>query len=194
MTSLLALADVGKTWYWFPQQIPVHVLLYGLYIWAVYASWVGIGAFVGWFRLRLAAATMTSTLAWVAHGIMSLAIGLSHLLADAAMVWWLYQPGVALRGFSTLYAEKLVAWLPYEILAYWGCLAVFALMATRRASQRGVDSAYLQRLSARQNDETIVIDAADIDCIEAMDNYVVVTANAERHVLNDTMARLEKAL
>ncbi len=194
VTSLLALADVGKTWYWFPQQIPVHLSLYALSIWVVYASWVGVGVFIGWFRLRLATANTRPAFVWGAHGIMSLAIGLSHLLADAAIVWQLYQPGIAMRGFSALYAEKLVAWLPYEILAYWGCLAVFTLMAMRRAPQKGAESEFLQRLTARQNDQTIVIDAADIDCIEAMDNYVVVNANAQRYVLNDTMARLEKAL
>ncbi len=195
VTALFAIADVGRTWYWFPQRIPVHTAVYSLTIGSVYVAWVAIGIFIGWFRLRLSERHLRPVAEWSLHAVTSLAVGLVHLLGNTVIVWLLYSPTIPSLSFATVYLEKIIGWLPYEVLAYWGILAVFALFALRRERSEPRDGPrYQRRLSARAGDRTVIIDCADIDWIEAMDNYVLVTTRGRQHIVNDTMARLESAL
>ena len=53
---------------------------------------------------------------------------------------------------------------------------------------------FLVRFVVRADGRVRLIDAADIDWIEAADNYVVLHAGATTHVVRDTMARLEGEL
>ena len=169
VTTVLASADVGKTWYWFPERIPVSTFVYSVAIWSVYSAWVVIGGFIGWFRLRLSERQLRPAVEWSLHGIASVTVGLVHLAANAGLVWLMYSPSVPNLSATTIYLEKLIAWLPFEILAYWGCLAVFTLLAQRRDSLQVADApAYQQRLSARSGDETVVVHCSDIDWIVSL--------------------------
>ncbi len=190
VATLLTIADVGKTWYWFPQRIPVALGLYFTAIWFVYALWVAIAAGIGLLRERIPLSASHRYRSWFFHGGICLAVGLVHLFIETALVWAMYAP---LLSFSAVYAEKLLGWLAYEILAYWAILAVFTLFALRR-SQRSRPAHYQNRVAVKTDNETLIVATDEIDWFEAYDNYVIVKSNGGRHLLHDTMTRLESAL
>jgi two-component system LytT family response regulator len=53
---------------------------------------------------------------------------------------------------------------------------------------------YWKRLAVRRQGKTVFVDIADVDWIEADENYVQVHAGANAHLLHVTMNALEKAL
>ena len=53
---------------------------------------------------------------------------------------------------------------------------------------------YLKRLAVRTAGKTILVDAADIDWIEAAENYVQLHTSGGSHLLHVTMSTLEKSL
>jgi two-component system LytT family response regulator len=55
-------------------------------------------------------------------------------------------------------------------------------------------SPYAQRFLVRAREKFVVVNAADIDWIEAADYYVTLHAGGKSHLLRETMATLEKRL
>ena len=55
-------------------------------------------------------------------------------------------------------------------------------------------SRYLQRLAVRSGGKTILVDVAEIDWLEAAENYVQIHTARGGHLLHVTMATLEKSL
>jgi two-component system LytT family response regulator len=53
---------------------------------------------------------------------------------------------------------------------------------------------YLTRLHVRSHGRLLVLDLADVDWIGASDNYVELHAGGQRHLVRDTMGRLEREL
>jgi two-component system LytT family response regulator len=53
---------------------------------------------------------------------------------------------------------------------------------------------YAQRFLVRQREKLVVVNAAEIDWIEAADYYVTLHAGGKGHLLRETMATLEKRL
>lgn len=64
--------------------------------------------------------------------------------------------------------------------------------ALERAKERV--RGYAQRFLVRVREKLIVVNAADIDWIEAADYYVTLHAGGKAHLLRETMAALEKRL
>lgn len=53
---------------------------------------------------------------------------------------------------------------------------------------------YLVRLSVRSGERIVVIDAPDVDWIEAADNYVKLHVGAREYVLRETLGALERRI
>ena len=65
-----------------------------------------------------------------------------------------------------------------------------AALLTELASERR----YLTRLPIRTEGRLLILDLSEVDWIAAADNYVTLHAGAQRHVMRDTMGRLEREL
>jgi two-component system LytT family response regulator len=66
---------------------------------------------------------------------------------------------------------------------------ILSLLETIASPQRA-----LKRLAVRSAGKTVFVDVADIDWIEAAENYVQLHAGSAEHLLHVTMAALEKTL
>lgn len=53
---------------------------------------------------------------------------------------------------------------------------------------------YPRRVAVRTTDRFVVVDWADVDWVEAADNYVTLHVGAREYLLRDTLASLEKQL
>jgi two-component system LytT family response regulator len=69
-----------------------------------------------------------------------------------------------------------------------------ARVRARRAAAPPPTPAYLRRLVARVDERTLVLDVADVDWLEARDNYVVVHAARQAYTLRSTLGGLAARL
>ena len=53
---------------------------------------------------------------------------------------------------------------------------------------------YLDRISVKAKDRIVIVDVANIESIESMDNYVQLNAGGKSHVIRETMSGLESRL
>jgi two-component system LytT family response regulator len=96
-------------------------------------------------------------------------------------------PVAALRAGAVDYLVKPVD--PTELAE-----AVARVQARRAAASPPPAPAYLRRLVARVDERTLVLDVADVDWLEARDNYVVVHAARQAYTLRSTLGGLAARL
>lgn len=53
---------------------------------------------------------------------------------------------------------------------------------------------YLERVSVKTKDRIVILDAADIEWIESMDNYVQLNVKGRSHLIRESMKRIESRL
>jgi two-component system, LytTR family, response regulator len=68
------------------------------------------------------------------------------------------------------------------------------LAAVARAKQRLATRTYVQRFFVRSRDKTVIVDAGDVDCLEAADDYVELHVGTVTHVLRERLSDLELRL
>jgi|GEM_PF-1096158 len=197
VTTLLALADVTKSWYWaqssgFDFSIGINYAA----MWMVYSVWVAIALLIRYLSRRFPLSLHGWSRAYWVHIGCSILIGTCHLILVTFLLW-------ASRGlFSLEYPlkrvliEMLIGWLLYEVLVYWAALSIFTLIHHRQKKKTNQSQSpnYLKRLPVKQNGETLLLDLDLINWIEAYDNYVMVQTKAKRYILRDTMNRMETCL
>ena len=197
VACLVSVAAVSENWPRMADDVKVRtsVLALGSSIFASYLLWIGIALFINSFRQRVPMFSREQPNWWLIHGALSLVIGLVHMLFDTAFLW------LALSGGFNLidaYLEKLLRWLPYEILGYWACLGIFTAVARREFvhdSTLPTDSRdYLSRFPIKTDEGIRIIKVDDISWIEAYDNYVLIWQDREHFIIKSTMNKLEQTL
>jgi len=123
------------------------------------------------------------------------------LSAPPAIVFVTAFDRYALKAFDVHAIDYLLK--PFSAERFRTALAR-ARTRARDASQAGALSALVEQLRARHRyparvavptgDRIVVVDWADVDWIEAADNYVKLHVGAKEYLLRDTVAALEKTL
>lgn len=175
-------------------QQNISFLAYSANVLFSYLIWVALAIVVNWLRQVFPPFTSTQQYWWVWHLSFSCVIGICHLLLDTFLLW-------AVFGFEfdflTAYSEKLLRWLPYEILAYWACIGIFSALSGQvvlrasNASNRGEGTA---TIAVRHQDQKVLVNIHEIECVEAYDNYVFIFTQSQRYLLKRTMHQLESEL
>lgn len=174
-------------------QQRVSLPAYAASIFASYLSWIGIAVAISKVRKRAPMFCDQVPYWWLLHAGLSIAFGLVHLIVDTALLWLAFS-----QSFDYLFAitEKIMQWLPYEILAYWTCLCVFTVASREKSfvSEAGSEVDYLRRFVIRNGDTTQLIAVSDIDWIESYDNYALLWQGDEKHLIRESMSNLEARL
>jgi len=193
VAGLLTLSTLADTWPHINPQVQQQISLfpYAFSIAIGYLSWIGIVLGINFVRSYVPMFSRSHSYWWLLHGSLSIIIGLLHLLLDTFTLWLVFS---AKFSYLVAVAEKTLRWLPYEILAYWACLGLLTVVAKRHSAEDKNQAAYLCRIAIKTDDETIMLDVANVDWIEACDNYVIIWKAGERFMLKDSMAHLESAL
>jgi len=192
---LVTASTVGSSWPRLSIELGEQVSLaaYGASIAGSYLSWIGIAIAINYYHRKLPMFCRYQPFWWLIHGLLSISIGALHLLWDTYLLW------IALgQNFSLqlAYIEKILRWLPFEILAYWACLGLFTAISTQRFffNSTNKQSQYLSRLSIRIRGKLELLEVAEIEWIESCDNYVIVWRNNESFMFKNTMNNLESKL
>ncbi len=195
ITLLMAISTTWQSWERNTALAEITSLpVYFAVIWISLLLWIPIALLI--YRLHIAIPMFTAEQPfwWFRHLLFSFIAGSSHLLIDTLLLW------LCLSGSFDVgegYLEKLIRWLPYELLAYWACLSLMTLFSKRRQllAPDGSDSSnFLQRLSIKIDDETHLIPVEQIDYIQACDNYVQIWRGRNSQLVKETMTNLEQQL
>lgn len=198
ITLLLSISDTWQSW---QHNVGLSTLtslpIYFLAIWVNYLLWVPIALLIYYLHQKIPMFSPKNSFWWLKHLVLSLSIGCIHLIIDTSLIWLSMSSSFL---FWLSYTEKLVRWLPYELLAYWACLSVMTLISHRKqlftpdSINNQYNSHYLQRLSLKIKDEVHIIPVAQIDYIEACDNYVQIWQGKNYQLTKETMNNLEQQL
>lgn len=190
LTLLLAVSSAWQSWQRNESLAQItHPALYFGAIWVSFALWIPLAMLVVWLARRRPLQPSDGYGNWFWHLGAGLALGSLHLLADTLLLW------ASLGGAFHLgqgLLEKLIRWLPYELLAYWVCLLAATL--ARPAGNAAESPRYVDRIGLRENDQTRLVPVAEVDLLEACDNYVKVWQGEQRQLIRGSLARLEKQL
>ncbi len=192
VTCLVALSTAWQSWERNDSLAQLTGFpMYFSAIWIGFLSWIRIAWLIYRWHLSIPMFSREQPAWWLSHLAASLLIGAAHLLFDTTLLW------LSLSGSFPIMAgfvEKLLRWMPYEVLAYWACLSIMTLITHRRKILSTGQQTYLDRLSFRLDDETRLIPVEKIDYIEACDNYVKIFCGEDRQLLKQTMSHLEQHL
>jgi len=160
-----------------------------------YYSWVAIAAAVVWLgkTFRLQSGNWITALA--VHIITSVAFAILHLGIIAAMLK-LVKPH-ALPGYDLwdTYLYAALQLFHFECLLYWVVLGLaygFEHYAEKQTPDE--ESAYLRKLTVKNNGHTLLLNTAQIDWLEAADNYINIHAGKNAFLLREKMHVLENKL
>ena len=128
---------------------------------------------------------------WMLHITLSIAIAFIHLLIDTFTLWMVFNYSF---DFLSAYTEKILRWLPYELMAYWGCLSIFSLIVNKEKLINKQSKTYRSNVIIKNQGEELIISVKDIEYIESMDNYVVIHEGQQKFIHKETMKSLEASL
>lgn len=192
VTALIAAATAWQSWSRNTglEQLTSLPIYLGA-IWSSYLLWIGIAFLIFRWQRKTPMFSTHQPYWWLVHISLSALVGVVHLLIDTTILWLALSQNFSL---SSGFIEKLLRWMPYEMLAYWACLFIITLIENRTKLLQQDQPDYLTRLTYKVADETQVIPVDKIDYIEAFDNFVKVRTDGEREVIKLTMSSLERRL
>lgn len=192
---LITASTVGSTWPRLHSEMTdqVSLISYSGSIAVSYLSWIGIAILINYLQRAVPMFSRQHSYWWLIHGGLGFSIGALHLLGDTLLLWAALQQSFSLQA---AYVEKLLRWLPYEVLAYWACLSVFTAISKHNISfgSNKNQAQYPSRLPIKVEGETELLEVAGIEWIESCDNYVVAWRKQESFMFKDTMNNLESIL
>jgi len=192
VTFLIATSTSWQSWNRNTGLSSVTTLpLYFIAVWASYLLWIAVAFLIYRWQRWVPMLSESQSLWWLIHLGLSIAVGITHLLVDTAMLWFALSQNF---NFTNGVIEKLLQWLPYELLAYWAILSAITLLANRTKLFTEQAKNYLERLSYKDQDETKLIAVEKIDYIEACDNYVKICCRENQELIKMTMSYLESHL
>ena len=123
LTFLLAVSTSWQSWQRNTALAEItHPALYFSAVWFSYLLWIPIVLLIGNWARRWPVGGAGKQTVWLRLLALAIAVGVAHLLADTFALW------LSLSGSFPLLAglaEKLLRWMPYELLAYLACLLLF---------------------------------------------------------------------
>lgn len=192
--SLVAFSEAYSSWSRI-SEIRRESLSFGYYLFAILINfnlWVLIAVVINWLRQLKPITPKPSFKHWLFHGVISLSVGVIHLVINSILLWLVFS-----GSFSLLTAvyEKLARWLPYEILAYWACLGMMTVYGLRYQFQQ---LNHLKENSAsiavKDQGDVFLLKQEEIDWVEAMDNYVVLWSGKHRYIHKSSLKQLLQKL
>ena len=171
-------------------QASISFVHYYLNVLAVYLSWLGIAVLANWVRVQIPLFSEKYRHWFWWHSGIAGVIALVHLHFDTLLLWWLFS---AEFSYWYAYTEKLLRWLPYELLGYWACVGLFTVVDAKQA-RASVPIKFLRQVAVKEKDEVRLLDVSAIECLEAYDNYVFVFTDEQKHILKDSLNNLESQL
>ncbi len=190
--TLLAVSQVYTSWQrvspdW---QREISFIAYSANVLFSYLVWVVLAVLINWLRLKIPPFThkQKSWFGW--HAGLSCVIGIGHLFLDSILLCAVF--GFEIDFLST-FTEKLLRWLPYEILAYWACLGLLQALSGRFGQQIDSSSetkAFVNKIPVKFQEQSLLLDIDDIESVEAYDNYVFIYTTAQRYLLKRTMLQM----
>ena len=190
---LLTVSTVTESWQRIHPdlQAQLSLIAYSLSVALSYFSWVVVTILMSQLIPYVPMFSSEIKLWWLVHAGISVVLGLILLFIDTLVLWFIFSQSYA---FFSAYYEKLLRWLPYEILAYWAAFGILSSVLTAKKNRLNRENNYLSRLLIKDDDDKLVINVADIDQIKAYDNYVIICQNDKQHIINDTMKHLQTSL
>ncbi len=195
VTLLMSISSAWQSWERNESLAALTSLpVYFMVIWVSFLLWIPIALLIYQQHRRYPMFSKQQPRWWLIHLGLSVVVCCLHLLIDTFLLW------ASLSGsfsFWAGYLEKLIRWLPYDLLGYWACLALMTLVSHRKrilTPDASNQNQHLERLSLKINDETHFIPVDQIDYIEACDNYVQIWRGQNTQLIKQTMASLEKRL
>ena len=172
----------------------------------LYNTWAVFTIFILFLKKKYPLTYKSRFPGWGIHIGFSILLALIHILAIVTVYWAFRFYAVTAYSFTDHFIEQLLSWLHLEIIVYWAILSlayVFDFYRDQRLDKEkaadlntAADSTkpYLNRLAVKNRDETIFVNTAQIDWIEAADNYVQVHTNRKTYLLRNNMNTLEMRL
>lgn len=190
---LITTSNVSVSWQRINPNLQQQITLfnYSLSVFFSYALWIGIVILIKLLAEKVPIFSQAKPHWWLVHLSLSLLVAFLHLLIDTFFLWWVFDFQF---DFLPAFIQKLLTWLPYELLAYWASLGLITLLKYRKQFQLSKPQKYLEYLSIKRGDETQVIAVDLIDYFKACDNYVELWQQGQYHLINDSMNRLEAKL
>tara|TARA_R110002073_G_scaffold271180_2_gene434525 strand:+ start:1138 stop:1980 length:843 start_codon:yes stop_codon:yes gene_type:complete len=195
VVTLFAISSISSSWIRLDDAVKERVsfLLYVGGMAITYFSWIGIAYLINSVRLRIPMFSDRHPNWWLIHASISVGIGLLHLMLDTLMLWFSFS-----LSFNLVSAiiEKVLQWLPYEILAYWAFLGLITAISKHYSalSENVSTSNHRKQFLITKAGLTELIEAKNIEYIESYDNYVLLWQGEKRHILKETLSNLELSL
>ena len=184
---------VGK-----PASLPGYLISWVLcgYSWAVLTVpviWIArrfSALRLGWPTFFLIHVPLAATFSFVQIGIYVLIAKLLFMRADRT-IWDFYQY-IAINEFQSSFLVYFV--IVAAVVAFDKWLGATEPVSTIAPVTEPNGNGFVRRFPIKENGRIVLVDIESVNWVESYGNYVFLHTDARRHILRETMAKMEKKL